>query len=435
MRRFVVIAGIVALWVVAGCGGGDGGSDVLSDQGTDVLGDPGTPTDPGPPNDPGHPVDPGIPNDPGGKDPGKPDDPGAPNDPGQPDDPGTPSDPGGKDPGPTDPGKDEGSPPQPTVTCDNLPIAGPQGPVATDDCKTCVDVACCNEAKACAANPDCMNLRLCYALECMVDECGEQCHPQHPNGMADSEVFDVCLDDNCPEVCAKPANIDCAGSVVWPQPATATYEYTYGIEEAITELRVEGATVKICAFSDPECTTPETQGTTDADGKVTLTIPAGPQGLDGYVEISSPTIITTLGFYSYPDNEVIYKDKLQEHFYMVMSPTVFGMLMDLSGVTMDTDRGHLIFSSDDCELDTAMGFSAGVSTADQDTIAVYMLGGAPTQSITATSSEGTGGVINVPPGNATVTTTHEPTGTKIGELPVIFRKGAITSVILGPTPL
>ena len=118
-----------------------------------------------------------------------------------------------------------------------------------------------------------------------------------------------------------------------------------------------------------------------------------------------------------------------------MPPTVFDMLMGAAGLTADPEKAHLIFSANDCDFDTAPGFSASVSTGDQDTKAVYTVDGSPTSTATSTSIDGGGGLINVPPGAANVITTFEPTGAKIGELPVFFRKGAITSVVLGPTPL
>jgi len=261
-----------------------------------------------------------------------------------------------------------------------------------------------------------------------------------PDGMVEDvgpnpePVEDVGPGDTPAETVELPDNLACVGTIQWPEPEVATYTHTYGLVELLNQTPVVGATAKVCGFDDPQCDAPLSSGTTDAVGNVTLTFPAAAEGLTGYVEFSGDDIVTTLGFYRYTDNVAAYTAP-GSFTYFVLGKTTMVALAALSNVEVDPARGHVIFSAFDCDGAPAAGISAEILSADVGTTPAYMEGGMPSTELTATTADGQGGLLNVPPGTSMLTATYEATGTEIGSAEVIVRAGAVTSTILVPIPL
>jgi hypothetical protein len=214
----------------------------------------------------------------------------------------------------------------------------------------------------------------------------------------------------------------------------ATYTHTYQLIELLNQTPVAGATAKVCGLDDPQCDAPLSTGTTDGSGLVTLTFAAAAEGLDGYVEFSGTDIVTTLGFYRYSDNAVVYTTP-GAFPSIVLGKTTLIALAAFANVEIDPTRGSIIFSTADCETAAAAGVTAEVESADAGTIAAYVEGGMPNTELTATTADGQGGLLNVPPGATRVHAYWEASGDEIGVQDVIVRAGAITTTVLLPTPL
>lgn len=78
------------------------------------------------------------------------------------------------------------------------------------DCDTCTKsncalVACAEQLNLCLANPDCVDLSVCWS-NCTDEACLEACDQQHPDGVADQHGLYEC------QVCTA-CPVDCEGSL------------------------------------------------------------------------------------------------------------------------------------------------------------------------------------------------------------------------------
>ena len=69
--------------------------------------------------------------------------------------------------------------------------------------------------------------------------------------------------------------------------------------------------------------------------------------------------------------------------------------------------------------------------ADAQTIPYYVLDGVPAADLTATTEAGSGGFLNFPPGNATVSI-ETKSGDRLTTLSFVVRKGTISTVRFQP---
>lgn len=83
----------------------------------------------------------------------------------------------------------------------------------------------------------------------------------------------------------------------------------------------------------------------------------------------------------------------------------------------------------------AEGLNGYVEFSGAGTVAVYTEGGMPNTDLTATTADGQGGLLNVPPGSAMLSGFDQATGLELGSAEVIVRAGAVTSALLVPMPL
>ena len=58
----------------------------------------------------------------------------------------------------------------------------------------------------------------------------------------------------------------------------------------------------------------------------------------------------------------------------------------------------------------------------------------PSAALTQTTADGDGALINLPPGATTLTATYVETGLVFSSKDILIRAGAMTSVIVSPTP-
>ncbi|MBI5502065.1 MAG: hypothetical protein HY907_17615 [Deltaproteobacteria bacterium] len=244
---------------------------------------------------------------------------------------------------------------------------------------------------------------------------------------AAEDAGDEVADDGGPP----PPDWSCLGSVVWGTPIEASLDMTGTALDYVTDAPIEGATVKVCARADAACATPLDEGTTDAAGQVTLTVPLGTTGFDGYFEVSATGYVTVLRYTVEPITEMPGADA---RVVSMVDTTTFAMLAAAAGVTPDPTRGHLVVNALDCNPTLAAGVSLDVDTADVSSTAVYMVGGLPSTSATETDSSGAAGFINLPAGAATISTTLVSTGEAIASTDITIRAGAAALFPLPPTP-
>jgi hypothetical protein len=224
------------------------------------------------------------------------------------------------------------------------------------------------------------------------------------------------------------------GKVSWPDPPQDTYSYTYHAIELLTDAYLPGVGIKICSAADATCATPVAEGTTDASGAVTLTIPAGPQGLDGFVEFVKGDLVPQVGFYSYVDNVAKYGGNAGLDYYVLPKATL-AALEGGFGLSLAPGRGLIMATFLDCDDQRTAGVTISCPAADDKTTVLYTQGGVPTPGMSATSVDGHASLYNVPAGWTELHAVHAQTGTLMGVLPVLVREGYTTGVVIGPTPL
>ncbi len=310
-------------------------------------------------------------------------------------------------------------------------LIGPQTPNLTGECTACLGATCCSEAVACSKNTDCAALTKCLAACPSLDSpCAAACDAAHTSGQTAGGALLGCVLARCDVSCQ---SYSCIGSVTWPAPKSPTVTFTFTPVDFSTSKPIVGATVKVCAASDPACANPSATYTTDANGSATVTAPSSAAGIAGYLEVSAASSVTTLEFLASPTGNASLSAPGAVVGGAVLSTTAWAALAKAAAVTPDPTRGYLAFIADDCAGYAASGVSVAVSTADASTKTAYLKAGLPSTAVTSTDATGEGAVVNVPPGPATLTATDFG-GAKFSSEPLVFRAGAITATIAVATP-
>jgi hypothetical protein len=229
----------------------------------------------------------------------------------------------------------------------------------------------------------------------------------------------------------------CLGEVPTPPAPTSTYFSvinTYVDVSSGVPVPAAGLTVNVCAKTDAPCASPEDTATTDESGGVSLTVPAGPSGFDGYFDVTGPsgdggTILETLVFSGQPVVADGYGPTTN-----VMTAAALQQSVAALG-TLDPTRAQVLVADEACRSTPAFGASLAVSSADGATKVGYVgasgiVAGASTFPV---NDEALAYVVNVPGGATTLTTTYG--GQMVNELDVVLRPDVLVSVYLVASPL
>lgn len=318
-----------------------------------------------------------------------------------------------------------------SVTCGDVPIIGPQGDQVTPACKECVDTTCCTQAEACAANTDCMAMRVCMA-ECSDSTCIEGCWNQYPAAQTVASAFTKCRSEACIAFCS---DTKCFGAVEAVEPEKDEYVMTMHLATTPDGVAVAGATVRFCPTGDVMCENPVSTTTSSATGDASLAVPSAAWGVDGYLEISGPTIVTQL-YHGFRYTNIV---SLLGNYYSPMLPAIFtpgtiNLIASLGEFTVDEGDAIVFFSTRGCAETYMANVAVSTPQADANTKVIYMSGGMPSTVLTKSSSDASGAIFNLPTSPSTVTINASFEGTVFSTLQVVVRPNAITSLDLVPTP-
>jgi hypothetical protein len=352
----------------------------------------------------------------------------------------------GTDTGEADAASEAGLPEAAACTLAGLPLVGPQTPTLTAACKSCLGTSCCKEGQACAATADCLALATCVAAcPSPVSACAAACETKHPTGVTAGHPFLDCEISVCDLECQ---SFSCVGKVTWPAPKDPTVTFKYTPTDFSSGKALVGATVKVCPLTPAatdggapdagaadvlNCTTPLATYTTDASGSTMVTAPSSAGGIAAYLEVDASGEMPTLDFLVLPDGNVTLTLTGASVGGVVLSTKIWTELTGAVKITPEPTLGYLAFVANDCSLAGAAGVAVSVSTANASTKTVYLAGGLPSTSAKATDASGEGGVINIPPGPATLTA-KDATGTTFSTEPLLFRAGAVTFAAVVVTP-
>jgi hypothetical protein len=231
---------------------------------------------------------------------------------------------------------------------------------------------------------------------------------------------------------AQCANFACVGNLTPVAPTKENYTFTVKPKDFQSGKALPNVKINVCAMDDLECATPLTTATTDASGAAQLTAKAGVNGIEGYFEFTGGGIVPTNAFFKtvnltkeFDGGEIVP---------LLVSTSTFGLLTSVIGVTIDPERGSVIFSAQDCSRLGTAGISVAVPSADAKSTLTYIKGSLPSKTETQTDPSGAGAVLNLPLGPFEITGTIVHDGTVIGKHSGFVRKGYLSSVNVEPMP-
>lgn len=224
----------------------------------------------------------------------------------------------------------------------------------------------------------------------------------------------------------------CIGRVPTPMAMGTMATLSLRARNFSNNMGMPGLTVKACARTDATCMTPHSMGTTDAMGLVTLTFPLATGGFDGYFEFTggagAGAVTPTRTFFNPPITAT-----MSENSALLVPLATFTALGGALGGMLDDTHGAITFGVGHC-LGAAQGAAVAVTPTPMGATAFYNVSGLPDPRATATDMSGQGGLLNVPPGDYTLTGSRVSPMTRIGSVAVSVRGRFVTAVNVVPSP-
>jgi hypothetical protein len=215
---------------------------------------------------------------------------------------------------------------------------------------------------------------------------------------------------------------------------------TVQVVDFLSKMPFANADVSVCEPQDVDCSKPQAHGITDTAGNVTFQFPNPPDlsgnGLDGYLQVRSPEIMTWLYYWGFPLSEP-RMDFVSTTFISnsigVLTPAEFQQYVQAVGSALDPKAGTLDVTVLDCSGSTGAGAQVMTTApADAGAHVYYGLTGAGDA---ATDMTGGVEVGPIPPGTVDVTVTPLALGKPISQAHgLVIRANAVTALIAMPTP-
>jgi hypothetical protein len=311
---------------------------------------------------------------------------------------------------------------------------------ALASCQACEESSCCSQGVACTSNTSCAALNYCVSNCFGATSCPTECQTKNALGTSDYEAWFSCT-NQCTSACQSGQSWACLDTpIVWPKPpAVGSITFSVTFVTFTSEQPFVGETVKACSKLDFTCATPIDTVTADASGIVSVTVPAGLSGFDGYLDISGGKVNGT-GASSFPTIwypvPFVVADGWRGR-TQLLSTDEFLLLTSVTGATPDPTRAHVAMNAVDCAFGPAAGVSFAVDSADHNTVSYYLVGGVPVTTATKTDQSGIGAFVNVPtvaPARLAVVRAFSGAagGKSMGSMTFILRPGTMTTPSLFP---
>jgi hypothetical protein len=279
----------------------------------------------------------------------------------------------------------------------------------------------------------------CRSTCAAAGDCIHACADANDAGISLSGSFGKITSGLCRSQCDWGQAWSCVGRVAWAAVKSPTVSLTIDVLDYLTQNVIANADVSLCGPQDVDCTTPRAHGTTNASGRVVLTFPNVPDnagfGLDGYVQVESPEIMTSLRYWGFPLSEpqaYFVNDVYQNFAIQVLTPTEYAQYVQAFGATFDTSTGSIVANANDCLGHLSPGVQFTTTSKDPATRAYYAF----STTATATDATGIAAIGPIPPGVVDVTARPLALMGPAGVMrAVVVRPNAVTYVTLGPTPL
>lgn len=310
--------------------------------------------------------------------------------------------------------------------------ASPSIPDAAAACASCIASKACNAVKACATSSSCEAIEHCLP-GCATIDCHDTCLAGDDAGLF--TALEVGVASACLRDCAVGQLWLCVGRVNWPLAPAGVNEVDFSVVDSMSSKPLPGAMVRACAREDQTCAPPQAQATADAMGKGALLMPAHAAiglGFDGYYAIDAAGEMPWRIFASSPVTLAHAPFNWTVGSMASFQSTIAGV-----GLTPDPTRGQIILDAADCVQSPAAGVSFKVTDgagADLSKSVYYLSGGALNNVATETDFTGAGVLFNVPAGSLTVQAIPKAIGKASSTEGVLSLPGAVSTLILLPTP-
>lgn len=301
---------------------------------------------------------------------------------------------------------------------------------ATTNCSVVLQTA----GEQCAATTDCAALAktdsafsgtVCQAHVCVVPEKPKQCTVDADcTALAETDASfagTVCKTATNVCVSAPDPKWSCVGHVV-EEPATQQDVITVRLLNVIGGAPASGLTVKLCSKIDPECTSPLGAPAVAADGSVTVTLAARD---DAYLDVQSTAFMPSLVVLDH----VAWS---KENDILLVPKGAFSGIATGADIVFDPTKGVILVRLVDCQNQPTAGATMVVQPPAEGT-PFFLINNSATRAATESDSAGNGGIGNVTPGVATVTTSIAATGTVYGNVATPVRANTCTFQALRPT--
>ena len=226
-------------------------------------------------------------------------------------------------------------------------------------------------------------------------------------------------------LCSSDPKWSCPGPAAAQRPA---YQVTMHLRDAISSKPLPGITGLLCGKRDVDCKDPIRQGVSDANAALVLAVDAG---FDGYVQMTDSRIAPALYFLTPPASGDL-------DLPTVPLATVAGAtsVVLYAGGSWNQERGIVLLNAFDCQGAAAesLSFTLG-GVPDPSTFNFYLADGLPTNKTSVTDYTGYGGLVNVPPGAATIAATLVPSNRRVSNISILIRAGYISYSNVTPSSL
>jgi hypothetical protein len=200
-------------------------------------------------------------------------------------------------------------------------------------------------------------------------------------------------------------------------------ELTLVVTDVVMRAAPAGLQGRACAKADVLCETPLTDAVgLEDDGALHLLVP---QRFDGFVELTSPSTVSTLFFL---DRELI-RDSTEA--LTVVTTVALGALAAQGNVVLDPALGHLLVRTFDCVGAPAAGVRLETQAGGTP---FAFVDGLPNIGRDVTTADGVGGFVNVPLGYAVVEGYRVEGDRSLGTANVVVRQGWFTYGDVEPRP-
>lgn len=309
-------------------------------------------------------------------------------------------------------------------------VGAPSGTSAADPAAQAPQAAA-NEAAACTGDacPECTTDADCVPTGGQDGHCVDGvCWRAQPQCSADADCFGLGPEFDGGRCIAA----ECRPNPRWrceaPSASTSTEPRTLSllVRDSLSLNPVPMVHIVACQKLDLTCANPTSEGTTDRDGMLSITVPAA---FAGYLQQTERRDYAP-AMYFLPS--VLPEDGMLHPFPLLSSGAIIDALAASLGAGIDPERGHMMLIAEDCFGMALPGVTFMSPQRDDDTVQFYVRDVLPSTSATETAEIGNGGYLNFPAGTAVLQVDRVEDDLHLATVTVVVRAGFISVAYIRP---